>query len=137
MSILDWIGVLSPAHIHCFNLFTAKELVGTDGYGNKYYRGKPRKGYYRERRWVMYKDSPEASLVPPEWHGWLHHQTDIIPAEDEEAYRREWQKPHTPNMTGTNQAYRPPGHILSGGQRDSATGDYEPWSPNTAINNTK
>lgn len=137
MSILDWIGVLSPAHIHCFNLFTAKELAGTDGYGNKYYRGKPRKGYYRERRWVMYKDSPEASLVPPEWHGWLHHQTDIIPAEDEEAYRREWQKPHTPNMTGTNQAYRPPGHILSGGQRDSATGDYEPWSPNTAINNTK
>ncbi len=32
-------------------------------------------------------------------------------------------------MTGTSQAYRPQGHILSGGKRDKATGDYEAWSP--------
>lgn len=135
MSILKWLGVISPAHIQWFNFFHAKEQVGTDGYGNRYYRGKPRKGYTRERRWVMYKDTPEASLVPPEWHGWLHYQTDVIPADGEESYRRSWQKPHQPNLTGTNQAYRPPGHVLAEGNRDKATGDYEAWvpgPPNTA-----
>ena len=34
-----------------------------------------------------------------------------------------------PNLTGTKAAYRPPGHILKGGQRDKATGDYEAWTP--------
>ena len=28
------------------------------------------------RRWVMYAGAPEASLVPPEWHAWLHYTTD-------------------------------------------------------------
>lgn len=105
-------------------------MVGEDQLGNKYYAAAPRKGYKRERRWVMYKGAPEASSVPPEWHGWLHHQSDVIPSEDNESYRREWQAPHKPNMTGTNAAYHPPGHILEGGKRDSATGDYEAWKPN-------
>jgi NADH:ubiquinone oxidoreductase subunit len=67
--------------------------------------------------------------VPPEWHGWLHHQSDVAPDESELSFRRPWQKPHQPNMTGTDQAYRPKGHILEGGQRDKAAGDYEAWSP--------
>ena len=33
------------------------------------------------------------------------------------------------NMTGTNQAYRPPGHVLESGQRDKAYGDYKAWTP--------
>ena len=33
------------------------------------------------------------------------------------------------NLTGTGQAYRPPGHTLKGGQRTKGTGDYEPWIP--------
>ena len=32
-------------------------------------------------------------------------------------------------LTGTDQAYRPPGHTLKGGRRAKATGDYEPWTP--------
>ncbi len=128
MGILSWLGVLSPAHIHYFNLFHSKKLIGVDGFGNKYYEGKPRKGYYRPRRWVMYKDTPEASAVPAEWHGWLHHQTNTVPNE-EDGYRREWQQPYQPNLTGTNQAYRPNGHVLNGSQRDKASGDYEAWSP--------
>jgi NADH:ubiquinone oxidoreductase subunit len=40
-----------------------------------------------------------------------------------------WQKPHQPNLTGTAQAYRPPGHDYRGGHRAKATGDYEPWQP--------
>ena len=34
-----------------------------------------------------------------------------------------------PNLTGTNEAYRPPGHVLVGGKRQPATADYEPWRP--------
>ncbi len=56
------------------------ELVGTDPYGNRYFRDKSRRAlergggrFSRERRWVMYNGAAEASRVPPEWHGWLHH----------------------------------------------------------------
>ncbi|MCD8497360.1 MAG: NADH:ubiquinone oxidoreductase subunit NDUFA12 [Alphaproteobacteria bacterium] len=112
-----------------FSLTHAKKCVGTDQLGNKYYVGKPRKGYKHERRWVMYNGAPEASKVPPEWHGWLHHQTDELPQDGAESYRQPWQKPHQQNLTGTNAAYRPPGHVLKGGKRDTATGDYEAWKP--------
>ncbi len=127
--IASLLGALSPAHIIFVTLFSGATKVGTDQLGNKYYRAKPRKGYKRERRWVIYKGQPEASAVPPEWHGWLHHQSDAVPDQAQQSFRRVWQKPHTPNLTGTNQAYRPPGHILKGGQRDKATGDYEAWTP--------
>jgi NADH:ubiquinone oxidoreductase subunit len=129
MSLFSLLGVQSPAHIGFFTLFSRGKFVGSDSLGNKYYSCKPRKGYKRDRRWVMYKGTPEATKVPPEWHGWLHHQTDIVPSEEAQSFRRPWQKPHKPNLTGTNQAYRPPGHILKGGQRDKATGDYIPWTP--------
>ena len=96
--------------------------VGTDSLGNKYYKAKPRKGTKQERRWVMYAEKTEASLVPPEWHGWLHHQTDAVPAGTSK-YRKDWIKPHQPNMTGTVLAYLPPQ------PRPPATGDYIPWQP--------
>ena len=127
MSIFKLLGVLSPAHISVFTLLKKKTKVGTDPLGNTYYSAPPRKGYKRARRWVMYKGAPEASSVPPEWHGWLHYQTDTVPAP--ESFRRPWQKPHTPNATGTTNAYRPKGHVLQGGKRATATGDYEAWTP--------
>ena len=127
-AIGNLLGVLSPAHITYYSL-THGRKVGEDQFGNKYYRGKARKGYNRERRFVIYKGTPEATAVPPEWHGWLHYQTDILPGQAKESFRRPWQKPHKPNMTGTTGAYRPPGHILEGGKRGKATGDYEAWSP--------
>ncbi len=129
MGLFSFLGVLSPAHIRFVTLFSGARKVGTDTLGNVYYRANPRKGYKRERRWVIYNGVAEASKVPPEWHGWLHHQTDVVPAQAEQSYRRPWQKPHQQNMTGTTQAYRPPGHILEGGQRAKATGDYEAWKP--------
>lgn len=129
MRLLKYLGVLSPAHISLFTALTRKEKIGEDVFGNVYYRSKPRAGYKRDRRWVVYDGAPEATKVPPEWHGWLHHQTDIAPDKDKKSFRRKWQKPHQPNRTGTNLAYRPPGHILEGGKRDKATGDYEAWKP--------
>ena len=120
---------MSPMHITLFSALRSKTFEGEDQFGNKYYSAKPRKGYKRQRRWVMYSGGPEATMVPPEWHGWLHYQTDVVPSEKETSFRRKWQKPHQPNMTGTSEAYRPPGHILEGGQRDKAYGDYEAWKP--------
>ena len=104
MGLFSILGVLSPMHINFVTLFSGAKTVGQDGTGNKYYRAKPRKGYKRERRWVVYNGAPEATKVPPEWHGWLHYQTDNIPAEGTQSFRRKWQKPHKQNMTGTNQA---------------------------------
>jgi NADH:ubiquinone oxidoreductase subunit len=103
------------------------ELVGSDKTGNRYYRDKKAAAGTRERRWVIYNGAPEASTVPAEWHGWLHHRTDDLPSADQP--RRPWQAEHQPNLTGTAEAYRPPGSVLKGGQRDPATGDYEPWRP--------
>lgn len=128
MGLFRLLGVMSPAYTIYFTLFSRGKRVGVDQTGNKYYEAAPRKGYKRTRRWVVYKGEAEASKVPPEWHGWLHHQTDSIPGEGE-SFRRPWQKPHHPNLTGTTTAYRPPGHLLQGGVRDKATGDYEPWTP--------
>ena len=102
--------------------------VGEDEFGNIYYTAKPKRGLTRQRRWVIYKGEAEASSIPPEWHGWMHHQSDVIPS-NENPLRRNWQKPYVPNMTGTDQSYVPPGHVKRGAQRDKATGDYQAWTP--------
>lgn len=101
-------------------------LVGTDRAGNRYFtERRPRPGL-PARRWVFYNGPAEASLVPAEWHAWLHFTTDEpIP----EAARKPWQAPHLPNMTGTRLSYRPPGHDYRGGHRPQTTGDYESWTP--------
>lgn len=118
---------LCRAQIYCVTLFGGQE-VGRDDLGNRYY--KSRKSHSgRERRWVIYKGAAEASAVPPEWHGWLHHQVKDIPEQSTALWRRPWQKPPAANKTGTAEAYLPPGHTLKGGKRAEATGDYEAWSP--------
>jgi NADH:ubiquinone oxidoreductase subunit len=66
--------------------------------------------------------------VPPDWHAWLHH-TIAEPPPPGDPVRHSWEKEHRPNLTGTGEAYRPPGHTLSGGKRARGTGDYEPWTP--------
>lgn len=119
--------VSSTAAIRLFTLLHGGK-VGTDSFGNQYYRGKPRGNTKRERRWVLYNGPSDASTVPAEWHGWLHHQTNTLPAENN-PLRRDWQKPPQPNMTGSSAAYVPPGHVWRGAARDKATGDYQPWTP--------
>ncbi|MFQ5466695.1 MAG: NADH-ubiquinone oxidoreductase subunit NDUFA12 family protein, partial [Kiloniellaceae bacterium] len=93
--------------------------VGRDADGHRYYCHK--KGgttmpcsLQKERRWVVFNGEVEASRVPPEWHGWLHHTTDTIPSADG-GQRYPWMREHIPNLTGTERAYRPPGHTLRGG----------------------
>ncbi|MCJ2178799.1 NADH:ubiquinone oxidoreductase subunit NDUFA12 [Novosphingobium album (ex Hu et al. 2023)] len=113
------------------SLFSAMngEHVGTDAQGNKYYRSNKAKtveGY--GKRWVIYAGANDASNVPAEWHGWLHHSYDEVP-ESHLAPPRIWEADYTPNATGTVKAYRPQGALERGGHRAPATGDYEAWSP--------
>lgn len=129
MGLFSFLGVLSPVHMGFIRLWTGARFVGEDQAGNRYYEARPMKGYKRPRRYVRYKTATEASNIPPEWHGWIHHQTDNVPTGVARTYRRAWQKPHQPNLTGTQAAYRPPGHLLAGGRRAKATGDYEAWTP--------
>ncbi|WP_136661085.1 NADH:ubiquinone oxidoreductase subunit NDUFA12 [Nitratireductor sp. XY-223] len=101
--------------------------VGEDEFGNVYYQGgKDSEG--RTRRWVIYNGQSDASAIPSGWHGWMHHRTDVSPAD--EAYEpKDWQKPHEPNHTGTAAAYRPRGSILTPARRPRVTGDYDAWTP--------
>jgi NADH:ubiquinone oxidoreductase subunit len=104
-------------------LFTARNgrLVGEDAEGNRFYQTADGK-----RRWVIYNGVSEASRVAPEWHGWLHHTWDKPPTEVPPR-RKAWEKPHRPNLTGTDAAYRPPGSILA--DRPVRRPDYEAWAP--------
>jgi len=111
------------------------ELVGTDVLGNRYYRDKSQRKlergggrFSREKRWVLYNGEAEGSRVPPEWHAWLHHTVNEIPSDGGKP-KYVWQKPHQPNLTGTPDAYRPPGSVIRGGHRAPTTGDYEAWKP--------
>ena len=56
--------------------------VGTDEFGNVYYKAKQKEispSLKKEKRWVIFKGTPEASCIPPLWHSWLHANSDDIP----------------------------------------------------------
>ena len=99
------------------------EKVGEDEQGNIYYQSK--KG---DRRWVIFNGPSEPSAIPPGWHGWMHHRTDVSPAAETYA-AKPWEQAHQANMTGTGRAYRPKGSILNQGARPHVTGDYDAWTP--------
>ena len=67
-----WNGATVGIH---FTIAKRGRLVGQDEYGNRYYEAKDARDSYdgRRRRWVIYNGYAEASKVPPDWHGWLHH----------------------------------------------------------------
>lgn len=100
--------------------------VGEDAFGNRYFEAK--RGDPPKRRWVIYQGANDASRVPAEWHGWLHHTAEAAPDQGLPP-AREWERPFVPNLTGSRLAYRPPGALEQGGRRAGATGDYLAWTP--------
>lgn len=95
--------------------------VGEDEFGNTYYESRDGK-----RRWVIFNGEVEGSRVAAEWHGWLHHTWDEAPSKTP-LPRKDWEKPHIPNLTGTVDAYAPAGSIRKAQPADRS--DYEAWSP--------
>lgn len=104
------------------------EFMGEDAFGNRYFQerllfGKPQRPL---RRWVLYNGTPDPTAVPPIWFGWLHF-TNEYPLTDRAAY--DWEKPHTPNLTGTSQAYFPPHTTKCTKESKSPRNIFKPWKP--------
>ena len=76
------------------------KFIGKDNFGNKYYQDKSGK------RWVIYSDEIDASKIPVEWYSWIHFMPNKI-ENNHDLKKYEWQKPHQPNLTGTEEAYYP------------------------------
>ncbi|WP_281823769.1 NADH:ubiquinone oxidoreductase subunit NDUFA12 [Jannaschia rubra] len=95
--------------------------VGEDELGNVYYRNAD-----DSRRWVWYVGDNDASRVPPEWHGWLHHTFALPPTRDP-LVRQVWEKPYQPNMTGTEEAFFRKGSLRRADVKPAR--DYEAWTP--------
>jgi NADH:ubiquinone oxidoreductase subunit len=104
-------------------IFTARkgQKVGEDEQGNRYFQTSDAK-----RRWVIFNGEMEASRVPPDWHGWLHHTWDQPPSKAPLAHKA-WEKPHLENLSGSDKAYAPPGSIRR--SEPVARRDYEAWQP--------
>ena len=80
-------------------IFTGK-FVGKDNFGNKYYQNK------QGKRWVIYSGEIDSSKIPVEWYSWMHFTPNKI-EKTHDFKKYEWQKPHQPNLTGTEKAYYP------------------------------
>lgn len=54
----------------------------------------------------------EASTISPEWHQWLHHVVDELPATtDLSAFKPHFLRPKVRNWTGTDKAYSSPHYV--------------------------
>lgn len=98
--------------------------AGRDDAGNVYFQHKDNSS----RRWVIYNGSNDASRVPPDWQAWLRGTIDDVPSRALPPARK-FQRPPTPNLTGTLEAFRPGGSLGGSKVRPASTGDYEPWIP--------
>ncbi|MFZ5709196.1 MAG: NADH:ubiquinone oxidoreductase subunit NDUFA12 [Pseudomonadota bacterium] len=104
-------------------LYTARKgvRVGTDEQGNVFYQTRDGK-----RRWVIYNGESEASRIGPDWHGWLHH-TWAEPPTKAPLRHKAWELPYAMNLTGTPDAFAPPGSIRRSVPVERR--DYEAWAP--------
>ena len=91
------------------------KFIGSDEYGNKYYESK------RGKRWVIYASEIDASKIPVEWYSWIHFTPNKI-EKDHELKKFDWQKPHQPNLTGTEAAYYP------NKNKNAANKKYKTWT---------
>lgn len=117
-SLTWWNGQTLGTRLHTWRV---GEAVGEDEFGNLYYQSNG-----GQRRWVIYNGEADASRVPPEWHGWLHHIWREPPSRAP-VPNKPWEKPHVPNLTGTMEAYAPTGSIRRA--QPEPRSDYEAWTP--------
>ena len=73
--------------------------VGIDEDKNVYFQNKK-----DTKRWVIYSGVIESTKINPEWNNWLRFTSSSVPTFDQ---KYKWQKEHTPNQTGTENAYNP------------------------------
>uniref|UniRef100_A0A7S0QK12 NADH dehydrogenase [ubiquinone] 1 alpha subcomplex subunit 12 n=1 Tax=Cryptomonas curvata TaxID=233186 RepID=A0A7S0QK12_9CRYP len=93
------------------------DLVGTDLHGNRYFENRDEQ--FGRDRWVIYAAHMDfdPATVPAEWHAWLHHMTDRVPAQmtkPKYAIEPAWDPV---KKTGRDTKYVNPGFLLGGKDR--------------------
>ncbi|XP_054876321.1 NADH dehydrogenase [ubiquinone] 1 alpha subcomplex subunit 12 [Poeciliopsis prolifica] len=90
-------------------------LIGIDKYGNKYYEDK-KHYFFGRHRWVIYTTEMngkrtfwevDGSMVPAEWHRWLHCMTEDPPTTHPPEPKKFLAEVHQFNVSGTPQQYVP------------------------------
>lgn len=112
------------------------EQIGTDESGNQYYQecsilkrwiiDQSKGQKHKLRRWVIYKDGSDPSLVSPEWYSWLHFITNY-PLKLSE--KHPWQQPYQANATGTRLAHKPTGSLLRRQRPNPSRYQCKGWTP--------
>ncbi|KAF8062791.1 NADH dehydrogenase [ubiquinone] 1 alpha subcomplex subunit 12 [Scenedesmus sp. PABB004] len=126
---LDWLKIVADGNLFVtiFEKGPTGKLVGTDAHGNKYYEDEGTS--YNRKRWVVYSDltNYNASVVPPEWHGWLNYINDFAPTAHD-FKRPVYAIEAGVTKTGTPAAYQPKGSWTNAhGKRNWLK--YEAWAP--------
>lgn len=80
-----------------YTIFFGKK-IGKDNFGNRYYISK------NKRKWVIYKDKKDPTIIPVRWQMWLTNEIEIV---NVNVFKNSWEKDRTQNLTGTNKAYHP------------------------------
>ncbi|XP_073429326.1 NADH dehydrogenase [ubiquinone] 1 alpha subcomplex subunit 12 [Dendrobates tinctorius] len=89
-------------------------LIGIDKYGNKYFEDK--RYFFGRHRWVEYTIemngkytywNVDGSMVPPEWHRWLHCMTEEPPTTHPPTVQKYAWENHKINLSATPGQYVP------------------------------
>jgi len=98
------------------------KLIGIDKFGNKYFQAIDYKWLPNSRnRWVEYSAWDfDASQIPPEWHGWIHHSTDLTGDQVLKNFQHKWSGKHFQNLTATPSKYTPTNYLYSSDIRAKA-----------------
>mmetsp|Transcript_34878 Transcript_34878/g.91593 ORF Transcript_34878/g.91593 Transcript_34878/m.91593 type:complete len:210 (-) Transcript_34878:331-960(-) len=123
-------------------------FVGKDYNGNKYYEDT--NAPYTRTRWVEYptpkgiwaiEQKYDASMVSPEWHGWLHYTHDKtgkeMVAEFEKPFNMELginQTMRRPEFDLPNAFHQPPGTMAARVERGRIGPKYESWGKSVQTN---
>ena len=95
--------------------------VGEDKLGNIYYISKKKK----KRKWVLYKNKKDPTIIPVNWQIWLTNEADNV---FKSQMKYSWSKDREQNHTGTDRAYNPAEKIVE--SKKAKDLKYKKWTPN-------
>ncbi|MBN3271810.1 NR2C1 protein, partial [Polyodon spathula] len=108
MELQDYVTRTYPEDTYRVNDVKTGALVGVDKFGNKYFEDN--RYFFGRHRWVIYAEEMngkntywevDGSMVPPEWHRWLHCMTDNPPTTHPPVPRKFIWENHKFNLSGS------------------------------------
>ncbi len=86
------------------------KFVGRDKNENFYYESNTGK------RWVAYSSVLDPTIIPPEWHTWIHYTDNAVPVNDKKIKVK-----HISYLTSTKDVHH---------SKQKAKNYYKSWNPN-------